>query len=283
MSVPEMDVYHFDLLGYVRMEGALNADEVAALNGCIDAIPPLEPGQWYGYVHGHRFEPNDGINYQQIYEAGEPFEALIDHPAWIEHVKLFVGGAGTFDYMQGPLFIDEVFANLRGPGNAIGMHSGADCHIKRNQYRYRNGNFMVCQVNVLIALTDIKPGDGGTVIIPASHKQNLAHPLMGKHIMGSEFCSGDAMPLSEEIFMKAGDAIVFADTICHGSARRVNEGQRRIVVQRYGPSWGFFRHGYRPSKELLERLTPERRQIVWPHDVLAREPNLKDDIPPADA
>ena len=79
MSVSEMDAYHFDLLGYVRLEGALNADEVAALNGCIDAIPPLESGQWYGYVHGHNFEPNDGINYQQIYEAGEPFERLIDH------------------------------------------------------------------------------------------------------------------------------------------------------------------------------------------------------------
>ena len=47
------------------------------------------------------------------------FEKLIDHPSWIEHVKHFVGGEGTFDYNHGPLFIDENFANIRGPGESI--------------------------------------------------------------------------------------------------------------------------------------------------------------------
>jgi len=32
------------------------------------------------------------------------------------------------------------------------------------------------QVNVLVALSDIGPGDGGTLIIPGSHKSNLPHP-----------------------------------------------------------------------------------------------------------
>lgn len=45
----------------------------------------------------------------------------------------------------------------------------------------------------------------------------------------------------------------------HGSAQRVNAGQRRIAVYRYGgPSWGFFRHPYRPTPEFLARLTPNR-------------------------
>ena len=69
-----------------------------------------------------------------------------------------------------------------------------------------------------------------------------------------------------EVHLNAGDAILFVDAIMHGSASRVNEGQRRIAVYRYGPSWGFFRHPYRPSAELLDRLTPERRSIVMPHD-----------------
>ena len=72
--------------------------------------------------------------------------------------------------------------------------------------------------------------------------------------------------------MDAGDALIFVDAICHGSARRTVPGDRRVVVYRYGPSWGFFRFGYRPSHELLGRLTAARRQIVWPHEVMAREP-----------
>jgi hypothetical protein len=37
-----------------------------------------------------------------------------------------------------------------------------------------------------------------------------------------------------------------------------------IAVYRYGPNWGNTRFGYRPSDELLQRLTPERRRIVQP-------------------
>ena len=35
---------------------------------------------------------------------------------------------------------------------------------------------MVGQINVLIALTDIEPGDGPTVLIPGSHKSTEVHP-----------------------------------------------------------------------------------------------------------
>jgi len=274
-----LDIYRFDLRGYLHLRQAISSDEVAALNAQLDAMPRLKPGQWLGQVHGQQFSPHDGVNYQQIYEGGEPFETLIDHPAWFEKVKTFVGGEGSFDYNHGPLFIDENFASFRGPGEAIGMHSGGHAHSKRNQYRVHRGQFMVGQVNVLLALTDIGPGDGGTVIIPGSHKQNFPHPEMERHQLGGRPHSGDGMPEAVEVQMQKGDALIFTDTICHGSAKRVNEGERRIVVYRYGPSWGFFRHGYRPSRELLNRLTPQRRQIVWPHEPIERRP--EDVIDPA--
>jgi len=75
--------------------------------------------------------------------------------------------------------------------------------------------------------------------------------------------------------LKAGDALIFVDGISHGSARRQNAGERRVVVYRYGPSWGNFRFGYQPSPELLARLTPERRKIVQPLQLLKRIPNRK--------
>ena len=103
----------------------------------------------------HYLGAKNGVNLQQIYEAGEPFEALVDHPSWIEHVKCFVGGEGTFDYHHGPLFIDECFASIRGPGDAIGIHSGAYPWVKRCQYHFSNGRFNCGQVNMLLALTDI--------------------------------------------------------------------------------------------------------------------------------
>ena len=261
--VSDRDIFFFDLWGYLYLEQALSAGEVGELNRILDEPPPLEPGDWWGRVHAHTYGDNDGLNLQQIYETGEPFERLIDHPSWIDKVKLFVGGEGTFDWHHGPLFIDENFANFRGPGEAIGMHSGGQLGLMRNQFRVLNGKFHCGQVNILMALADIGPGDGATILIPGSHKSNFPHPDFEVYKMRSER-AGENPEGTVEVHMEAGDALLFVDAICHGSVRRVNSGQRRIVVYRYGPSWGNFRHDYRPSEALLARLTPERRQIVQP-------------------
>ncbi|MBB29004.1 MAG: hypothetical protein CME25_08905 [Gemmatimonadetes bacterium] len=272
----DLKTYLFDLRGYIQLEQALTSEEVADLNTRLDEIPKLEPGEWFGNVHAHNYgDGNSGLNLQQIYEGGEPFERLIDHPSWIEKIKFFVGGEGTFDYHHGPLFIDENFANFREPGEAIGLHSGGYPPNLRNQYRYHGGRFMCGQVNILLALTDIGPGDGGTMLIPGSHKSNFKHPHYDRHRMSKD-ATVEGTEGAVETQMKAGDALLFVDGISHGSAKRTNPGTRRIIVYRYGPSWGNFRHGYQPSQELLDRLTPERRRIVSPQQPLLKPPKDTD-------
>lgn len=272
MMVSEREKYFFDLNGFLLLKGALSSEEVAEIHAAIDRLLPIEPGEWKGYVHGHNYGDDDGLNLQQIYEGGEPFERLIDHPAWIEKVKYFVGGADTFDYNHGPLFIDECFANMRGPGEAIGLHSGGHEGTKRTQFRFYNGAFHCGQINILMALTDIGDGDGATMVIPASHKAHFPHPDHAKYQMRGEEPSVDKVEGAVEIQMDAGDALLFVDALSHGSAERVNPGDRRIIVFRYGPSWGSFRHGYQVSQALIDRLTPERRQIVRPQAPLLPSP-----------
>ena len=52
------------------------------------------------------------------------------------------------------------------------------------------------------------------------------------------------------------------DSIAHGSVRRTNAGERRILVYRYAPSLRRSRFSFRPSAALLNRLTPERCALV---------------------
>ncbi len=266
-QISKIDKYLFDLNGFIVIQNALNKSEVKACNKIIDKLKKLKNHKWEGYVHGHNYGGKAGLNLQQIYEAGKPFEKLIDHPSWINHMIEFVGGEGTFDYQHGPLFIDENFANVRGPRDAIGIHSGNHEGTQRGHYRCENAKMHSGQVNVLVALTDIDKGDGGTVVIPASHKSNFKHPefdqnkmLKGK-VSDAEFMTG-----AKEVYLKQGDALLFVDSLCHGSAKRTNKGERRVVIYRYGPSWGFFRHPYRPSKQLLNNLTKFQKQIVMPHE-----------------
>ncbi|HVF11080.1 MAG TPA: phytanoyl-CoA dioxygenase family protein [Abditibacteriaceae bacterium] len=254
MPTPLED-YLFDLRGFLILREALAPDEVAKLNDHIDAVPTLERGQWHGAVHRQDQPESSGINLHQVYEAGVPFEALIDHPSWISHVTRYVGG-------DDGLFIDENFVNLRGIGTAIQLHSGAHKRRIRTQFRFHNNEFRCGQINVLMALSDIGSGDGATMVIPGSHKSNLMHPQYQPGYGGDT--SVDGVEGAIEVHLKSGDAIVFVDALSHGSAQRVNPGQRRIAIYRYGPHWGNTRYGYLPSRELLERLTPERRNIVQP-------------------
>lgn len=284
VGITERDKFFFDLDGFLVLKGCLDPEHLAEINRRLDSYmdmtPPLQRGEWVGGVQAHAFAGNEGLNLQQIYEGGEPFERLIDHPAWIDKAKAFVGGQDNFDAHHGPLFIDENFASIRGPGDAIGLHSGGHTPVKRCQYRYHNGEFSCGQINILIAFNDVGPGDGATMVVPGSHKANFPHPDFEKSRMAEgEDRSVDEVEGAVEVHLEAGDAVLFVDAIMHGSAKRVNEGQRRIAVFRYGPSWGMFRHPVRPSQALLDRLTPDRRRIVWPHDAAKREPNRIPDFP----
>lgn len=261
-----MEIFQFDLNGFIIVRGALEPAEVAGCNAVVDRYQHLTKDAWAGWIQGHDYGGREGLNLQQIYEGGEAFERLIDHPAWIERVRTFVGGEHTFDYNHGPLFLDECFANIRKPGEAIGLHSGGQEGTVRTQFKVVNQRFHCSQVNVLVALNDIGPGDGATMVVPASHKANFPHPDIERYRMkpAGEASSADGVAGAIEVHLQAGDAIIFVDAIMHGAAARVNPGQRRIGVYRYGVSWGSSRHAYRPSPELLERLTPARRRIVQP-------------------
>ncbi len=263
----EMERYLFDLNGYFIIKGALSLEEVKNCNKILDDLQDIEINEWRRNVHGQSFTgSHEGLNLQQIYEAGEPFERLIDHPAWINKIIHFIGtDSDNFDGLHGPCFIDENFASIRGPGEAIGLHSGGQDRVTRCQFVYHDGKFHCGQVNVLVAYTGIGHGDGATMVIPGSHKSNIMHPQFAEAAMAEHSTSVDGVIGATEVFMDPGDALVFVDAIMHGSAKRVNSGQRRISVYRYGPSWGFFRHNYRPSEELLARLNPLQRKIVMPH------------------
>ncbi len=254
----ELD-YLFDLRGYAILPQAVDPGHIHDLNATLDALPKLEYGQWCGNVQ--RFDNNgeSGTELQNIVEGGQPFERLIDHPSWIDRLHRYCGEPGT--YIDG-LFIDECFASIRRTGGWFGLHSGCYEGMTRNQYRFVSGRFACGQVNILLALTDIGPGDGGTVILPASHKSEFPHPRL--HELIPREPGRPPLDPAVEVHLKKGDALLFVDGLCHGAARRTNPGERRVVIYRYGPSFGNTRYGYRYSPQLLARLTPARRKILEP-------------------
>jgi hypothetical protein len=254
-----LDDYEFDLRGYLLIEGALDADEVRQLNEAYDRFPALDNGDWYGAAQRRDYTADTGFELHNVLACGDPaFEALIDHDGWVGHAKRYAGEAGT--YVQG-ITIDEHIATIRTAGGHHPVHSGGHDASIRTQYAYRNGRFRCGQLNVLVALTDIGPGDGPTMIVPGSHKANLPHPLAGDYARGDRM---DELPHAVPMYCRAGDALAFVDACMHGGSTRTNDGERRVIILRYGPPWATPRFGYRLPPEFLDGLTPERRRIMQP-------------------
>ena len=251
--------YLFDLRGYIILENAVDANLLDRLNRAIDPYLDMKFEEWRSNVQRYDNNGDAGIELQNIVEGGQPFEELIDHPAWVDRLLRYCGEKDS--YVEG-LFIDECFASVRRTGGFFPIHSGNHEGNVRNQYRFVNNQFRCGQVNILLALTDVGPGDGGTMVIPGSHKSNFAHPDFLKPF--AERKKMDQTVGAIEVHLKKGDALMFVDALSHGASTRTNPGERRVVIYRYGPSWGNTRYGYQYSQALLNRLTPARRKILQP-------------------
>ena len=271
--------YLFDLRGYLVLKGAISTQDLDEMNRWVDdhwadvEHPPtqqapqsgrnVDSGRWIGHVELHSYGPDDGVNFQNIVEGGPVFERLIDHPAWLPLVKRFINPING-------LSIHENLLNVRGPGGFLYIHSGGHVPISYMTFRQHNtGAWMVGQINVLMALHDIGPGDGPTVLVPGSHKSAEVHPRLeveGKAIASAHHereAAGTALGM-QDLYLQAGDVLLFTDAVTHGSAERTNPGYRRTVLYRYSPRYVRTRFNFEPSAALLGRLTPERREILEP-------------------
>jgi hypothetical protein len=254
-----LDDFMFDLNGYLILKNAAEPDLLDALNAAFDGFPRLQVGEWWGNTQRRDYTGETGFELHNCVEAGEPFERLIDHPGWINYVRHYAGEEDS--YIEG-LFIDECIASIRRSGGHHPVHSGGYRGALRGRYDYSNGVFRCGQVNIILALGDVGPGDGPTMVIPGSHKSNFSHPNAGDYARGDRM---DHLEGAIPAYLNKGDALLFVDGLMHGgSSRTTHGGERRVTIYRYGPQWGATRFGYEYSQALLDRLTPERRKILQP-------------------
>ena len=253
-----LDDFFFDLRGFLILKQAVEPELVAALNRSIDELPPLEYGEWLGNAQRRDYTKSTGLEMHNAVELGEPFERLIDHPGWINYLYHYCGEEDS--YIKG-LFIDEAMVSVRRSGGHHPVHSGGFRGALRGAYHYNHGVFRAGQCNIILALTDIGPGDGATMVIPGSHKSNFPHPHAGDY---GALDRMDHLEGAEPVYLQKGDALLFVDSLMHGGSSRTNPGERRVTIYRYGPIWAATRFGFEYSPELLDRLTPERRNLLQP-------------------
>src|SRR2546423_15716410 len=98
-----LDDFLFDLNGFLILKNAVESQLVQRLNQAFDEFPKLDVGQWWGNAQRRDYTRDTGFELHNVVECGGPFEVLIDHPGWIDHVRHYCGEEKS--YVEG-LFID---------------------------------------------------------------------------------------------------------------------------------------------------------------------------------
>ena len=189
--------YCFDVAGYLHVPGTLTRPEVERLNREIDAM---------GATEGMLGWPG---------KAREPFRDLLVHPALVWYLNQLVGEGFILD--RAP----EVWCEETCDTSAslVGGNEPRDPAIA---YYFQNGRRFSEGVRVLWALEDVEEEDGGFVVVPCSHKGNVATP--------EEVATGaDDMGLTLQPTLKAGDLLVVALATVQGMRLWKGKGRQRLL------------------------------------------------------
>ncbi len=164
-GVPAADRYLFDLEGYLVIEDALDATQVAAVNAEVDRLlEDADPdattvsfGAGGGELVGERGVFLDLVDNPRV----APYlEALVDPDVRLDHEYVHVLRPGI---------------GATGLSSAV-LHGGGTPFDASQWFRFADGRTWSGLTVVAYHLRDVDPADGGLAIVPGSHKANLPFP-----------------------------------------------------------------------------------------------------------
>ena len=243
-GVPAADRYLFDLEGYLVIEDALDATQLAAVNDEIDRLledaDPDAPAVSFGAGGG-----------ELVGERGV-FLDLVDNPRVAPHLEALVDPDVRLDHEYVHVLRPGIGAT--GLSSAV-LHGGGTPFDASQWFRFADGRTWSGLTVVAYHLRDVDPADGGLAIVPGSHKANLPFP--------DEWRDLDLVrhPSVRRVGGRAGTAVVFSEASTHGTLPWHGAGERRTLFYKYSPhpiswSWRYY------DLDALEPLTERQRRLL---------------------
>ena len=264
MALTPAQRLHFDVYGYVLLEGALAADEVADVTRAMRrmaAEPDLDARGVYHFEHGTHYR-----HFGHLVEYDPAFLRQATHPRLVPLVEEVVGGRVRVEET-------EAIINRRDPATdpqelrrrgtvPTGFHTGADHGWGTFE---QAGRFHCLFVKTIAYLTDIGPDDGGTAVIPGSQRSGWSQREM------IEAATADPAHLIRQIVAPAGSVLLFAESLIHSTTAIASDRERMIVVTGYTPTMLQVWPGNEVSADFAQTLADRERNLLvpdraWPWD-----------------
>ena len=229
MTEVSQAVHEIDIYGFTVLADVLSRDQVLELRMAL-----VRCEREHGTEHAHRGTARHVANLPTLDAA---FHQVIDHPRVLPLLERFLGET---------LILGSLNARIVTPGDGLqGLHSD----ISQDMLNPVSPVMM----NTVWLLDDFSAENGGTRVVPGSHRSGRALPPEGfdvKHIVQPE--------------APAGSVIVFNGQTWHGGGANTTDGNRHALFGHYRKHMLVFQvdpHDGMPAA-WIERLSPRQRQLL---------------------
>jgi ectoine hydroxylase-related dioxygenase (phytanoyl-CoA dioxygenase family) len=208
----EIERFLFDVNGYLVVPDALTPTQVAAINLQFDE-----------HLAAHSDPDAGSTRFQRALDWRGPMLGLIDNPRVLPYLEELCGPQVRLDHTYAvsirPGFVD---------GGAWTLHGNAIPFMPAHHYGVHDGRVSTGEVAVAYNLTEVPEGAGGFGCIPGSHKSNFAIPDAFRDLRKPQ-------PAVRSVAGPAGSAIIFTETLAHGTLPWIAKHDRRTVFFKYTP------------------------------------------------
>ncbi len=245
---------HLEVYGYVIIKKTLSEERVTNLLDKIYEIEGIyrETGKYpYGIVaNAHsRTEPDyfriDNLPHVHPYFLDyltDPYLVGMAQEIVGTHVRLLQSDAHIIRYSK------EKMERQR-----YGFHAGWHPEFGHTT----NGLYHCPFIKTLTNLTDLGPEDGGTTVIPGSHK--LAG-IDRRDII--EVAVSDPDRLIHQVVAPAGSTLLFFESLLHSGGICTSGKERVFILGGYWPSMFQAHQGYEPNEEFLKTVSEEYLPVL---------------------
>lgn len=239
----------FDLKGWLLFPGVLSDDEIKDVKEHAFALR----------------DKRDSLDPVDRYSLAGPAQILLDHPAILGVLRDILGRdrhEGCYGFR-----CENSFLMVRSAGQDGLEPHGGGYYAGVHRYQCHAGQIYSGLTRVVWELNPVIAGEGGTLILSGTHKQNF--PIPKEHLAKSS-------PLYETYSCPPGSAIVFTESLCHAGPMWKTESHPRVAIFNCYSNADAQYHKLNLPREVIEAMPPKRRTLfrgVWHHDFHHAKPN----------
>jgi ectoine hydroxylase-related dioxygenase (phytanoyl-CoA dioxygenase family) len=256
-----------DVYGYVVIENVLTPAEVEQLRDDIyDIEQRFRSGDDLGSLRPAFLESEREDNFRVVNlpHLGPSFFDYLTHPRIVGMAEeVMPGGPARLLHSDAHIRRAPADPAVRNVFHGYGFHHGGSIEGGALDGTIANGLYHFPEVVALTNLTDLGQDDGGTMVIPGTHKipgELKARYLDSEHPLIA--ATKENPSLIHHVEAPAGSTLLFFESLIHASGDIRSGRDRVLVMGAYRPYNYAAELGYEPAAELVRRL-PEEYQPLF--------------------